>query len=102
MNLQLLQRYAPLISTANKKSGDLTDGELAGIASAIAGEAAPQFLPLLQMLKNREPNAPVTDLLASDAAKGLFTKLKESNAEVEHTAFIKCPHCEWLFETELT
>jgi hypothetical protein len=102
MNLNLLQRFAPLISVASKRSGDLTDAELSGVATALTGDASAQFLPLLQMLKAKEPNAPVTELLGSDAAKNLFARLEQSNKEVDNTAFIKCPHCERLFETELS
>jgi uncharacterized phage protein gp47/JayE len=101
MNLAAMQRLGPLLALGNRKSGDLNDNELSGIASAIAGQAAPELLPLLQMLRKAEPTTAVTDILGSDTAKKLFERMKAETAESQSCIFIKCPHCERLFETEL-
>lgn len=101
MNLAALQRFAPLFGFATKTSAELSDADLSQVAGALAGEGAVDLLPFLQILREKEPNQRVAEILSSDTARNFFTKLKSDGEARENVAFVKCPGCGMCFETEL-
>lgn len=103
MNLAIIQRYAPLLSYADKPAGSLTDGDIDVIAKTLGGEKGHGPLgDVLKKFRAGSPGSAALELLGSPAAQDFFKGIKADNERAENTAFIKCPCCERLFETELT
>lgn len=100
MNFTVLQRYAPLLSFANRKAETLTDAELDQIAATLAGDKSEALGQVLRKFRAGSPSTAALELLGSPAAQDMFSKMAAETAAVENTAFIKCPLCERCFETE--
>lgn len=102
MNLASLQRFAPLLGLADKLAGDLSDGDLSTVATALAGDGSAEFFGLLKVLRDKEPATAVSEILSSPTAKTLLGQMQSAKEDKENVAFLKCPHCSQLFETELS
>lgn len=96
------QQFAPLLVFAKRATGTMTDAELGGIAKSLAGEAAEDLLPLLQILRDKEPETMVPEILSSPSARKLFQSMKQQTEAANRVIFCTCPcGCGVSFETEI-
>jgi hypothetical protein len=91
----------PLAPLLKKSAGSLTDEELKGVAYALTGEQANEFLPLLIQLRDVAPGEATLNLLGSPAAGKLYARMREAANQEDSTIFCKCPACGFVFEDEL-
>jgi hypothetical protein len=102
MNLQAIQKLAPLASLLQKPSGLLSDSDLGTVAGVLAGDGnSTPLLDLFKILRDGNPDTKVADLLGSPGAVKVLEGLKEKKMEADNSILCTCPSCGVSFETEL-
>lgn len=99
-DLAKLTRFAPLLALTNRPAGSMTDDELTGMATAIAGPDFGPWFNVLTRLRSAAPEAVGLEILSSPAAQEMLNKLVEDN-EQESGLLCTCPHCGRSFSTNL-
>lgn len=102
MDLAGLARFAPLLRFKDREAGSLGDDELSAIATALAGEQARTFMPLLLKLKSEAPKAKGIEILGTPEAGKIYALLKTQTDADNRVVFCRCPICQTPFETELS
>jgi len=101
MSPALIGRFAPLFALAGKPVKDFSKEQLGQVATALAGPNAASLLPVLERIQVRHPDASPMEVLGTDTAKELFSKMDAKTRAVSETTICTCPFCSMNFEVQL-
>lgn len=101
MSPALIARFAPLFSIGAVPVKDISAKQLGQIATALAGPNSAALMPVLERIQKNHPDASPLEILGTDTAKELFSKMNEKSREVNETTICTCPFCNMNFEVTL-